>query len=71
MAYSTNAVKGGGLYRSVIVTQLDEVARRIQDDVPPKVKSRVFAATADRSYDFHVPLKFRKETARFVTALSS
>lgn len=42
-----DASKGGGLYRSAIVAQLDEVARRIQDGVPPKLKVRVFAATAD------------------------
>ncbi|MFF3489384.1 hypothetical protein ACFYXC_40040 [Streptomyces sp. NPDC002701] len=33
-----DASKGGGLYRSAIVAQLDEVARRIQDGVPPKLK---------------------------------
>ncbi|MET7716144.1 Tat pathway signal protein [Streptomyces sp. NPDC005407] len=43
----TDASKGGGLYRSAIVAQLDEVARRIQDGVPPTLKTRVFAATAD------------------------
>lgn len=42
-----DAAKGGGLYRAAIVAQLDEVARRIQDGVPPKLKVRVFAATAD------------------------
>ncbi|MFE9254121.1 Tat pathway signal protein [Streptomyces sp. NPDC006879] len=42
-----DASKGGALYRSAIVAQLDEVARRIQDGVPPKLKARVFAATAD------------------------
>ncbi|MFF3159251.1 Tat pathway signal protein [Streptomyces sp. NPDC057910] len=42
-----DASKGGGLYRSAIVAQLDEVARRIQNGVPPKLKPRVFAATAD------------------------
>jgi hypothetical protein len=42
-----DASKGGGLYRSAIVAQLDEVARRIQDGVPPKLKPRVFAAIAD------------------------
>ncbi|MFF0066507.1 hypothetical protein ACFYRC_34235 [Streptomyces sp. NPDC005279] len=43
----TDASKGGGLYRSAIVAQLDEVARRIQDGVPPTLKTRVFAVTAD------------------------
>ncbi|MEU9211784.1 hypothetical protein AB0D27_28555 [Streptomyces sp. NPDC048415] len=33
-----DASKGGGLYRSAIVAQLDEVARRIQDGVPPKLR---------------------------------
>ncbi|MCZ4604433.1 hypothetical protein O3S80_11870 [Streptomyces sp. Lzd4kr] len=42
-----DASKGGGLYRSAIVAQLNEVACRIQDGVPPKLKTRVFAATAD------------------------
>ncbi|MGW4443500.1 Tat pathway signal protein [Streptomyces sp. NPDC004682] len=42
-----DASKGGGLYRSAIVAQLAEVARRIQDGVPPALKVRVFAATAD------------------------
>jgi hypothetical protein len=42
-----DAAKGGGLYRSAIVAQLAEVARRIQDGVPPSLKTRVFAATAD------------------------
>ncbi|MEU6913020.1 Tat pathway signal protein [Streptomyces olindensis] len=42
-----DASKGGGLYRSAIVAQLSEVARRIQDGVPPSLKARVFAATAD------------------------
>ncbi|WP_225842178.1 Tat pathway signal protein [Streptomyces albus] len=42
-----DASKGGALYRSAIVAQLDEVARRIRDGVPPKLKTRVFAATAD------------------------
>jgi hypothetical protein len=42
-----DASKGGGLYRSAIVAQLAEVARRIQDGVPPSLKARVFAATAD------------------------
>ncbi|MFE9687847.1 hypothetical protein [Streptomyces sp. NPDC006285] len=41
-----DASKGCGLYRSAIVAQLDEVARRIQDGLPPKLKTRVFAATA-------------------------
>ncbi|MCU8591772.1 Tat pathway signal protein [Streptomyces sp. A13(2022)] len=42
-----DASKGGGLYRSAIVAQLAEVARRIQDGVPSSLKRRVFAATAD------------------------
>ncbi|RKN46839.1 Tat pathway signal protein [Streptomyces hoynatensis] len=42
-----DASKGGALHRSAIVAQLGEVARRIQDGVPPKLKTRVFAATAD------------------------
>ncbi|MEU3278841.1 Tat pathway signal protein [Streptomyces antibioticus] len=42
-----DASKGGGLYRSAIVAQLAEVARRIQDGVPPSLKARVFSATAD------------------------
>lgn len=42
-----DAAKGGGLYRSAIVAQLAEVARRIQDGVPAPLKARVFAATAD------------------------
>jgi hypothetical protein len=42
-----DASKGGGLYRSTIVAQLAEVARRIQDGVPASLKARVFAATAD------------------------
>ncbi|WP_202236134.1 Tat pathway signal protein [Actinacidiphila reveromycinica] len=42
-----DASKGGGLYRSAIVAQLSEVARRIQDGVPASLKIRVFAATAD------------------------
>ncbi|MGY4967461.1 Tat pathway signal protein [Streptomyces sp. 900105245] len=42
-----DASKGGGLYRSAIVAQLAEAARRIQDGVPPKLKARVFTATAD------------------------
>lgn len=42
-----DAAKGGGLYRSAIVAQLAEVARRVQDGVPPSLKARVFAATAD------------------------
>ncbi|AQW46634.1 Tat pathway signal protein [Streptomyces violaceusniger] len=42
-----DATKGGGLYRSAIVAQLAEVARRIQDGVPTSLKARVFAATAD------------------------
>ncbi|MFC8898107.1 Tat pathway signal protein [Streptomyces cinereoruber] len=42
-----DASKGGGLYRSAIVAQLAEVARRIQDGVPASLKTRVFVATAD------------------------
>ncbi|MGW2257841.1 Tat pathway signal protein [Streptomyces sp. NPDC001780] len=42
-----DASQGGALYRSAIVAQLDEVARRIQDGVPPKLKTRVFAAAAN------------------------
>ncbi|MEU2565088.1 Tat pathway signal protein [Streptomyces longispororuber] len=42
-----DASKGGGLYRSAIVAQLAEVARRVQDGVPASLKARVFAATAD------------------------
>ncbi|MGP3927851.1 Tat pathway signal protein [Streptomyces sp. 8N616] len=42
-----DASKGGGLYRSAIVAQLAEVARRIQDGIPPSLRARVFAATAD------------------------
>ncbi|WP_424858090.1 Tat pathway signal protein [Streptomyces sp. SAI-170] len=42
-----DASKGGGLYRSAIVAQLAEIARRIQDGVPASLKARVFAATAD------------------------
>ncbi|MER5972188.1 Tat pathway signal protein [Streptomyces sp. NPDC002055] len=42
-----DASKGGGLYRSAIVAQLAEVARRVQDGVPPSLKTRVFAAAAD------------------------
>ncbi|MFD5425478.1 Tat pathway signal protein [Streptomyces sp. NPDC127084] len=42
-----DASKGGGLYRSAIVAQLAEVARRVQDGVPPSLKARVFSATAD------------------------
>lgn len=44
---TADASKGGGLYRSAIVAQLGEVARRIEDGVPPSLKTRVFAATAD------------------------
>ncbi|WP_434600109.1 Tat pathway signal protein [Streptomyces sp. A5-4] len=44
---TADASKGGGLYRSAIVAQLAEVARRIQDGVSPSLKTRVFAATAD------------------------
>ncbi|WP_432247803.1 Tat pathway signal protein [Streptomyces sanyensis] len=48
-AYFTqaDASKGGGLYRSAIVAQLAEAARRIQDGVPPSLRTRVFSATAD------------------------
>ncbi|MFI6276384.1 Tat pathway signal protein [Streptomyces sp. NPDC050988] len=42
-----DASKGGGLYRSAIVAQLSEVARRIQDGVPGSLRTRVFSATAD------------------------
>ncbi|WP_046496079.1 hypothetical protein [Streptomyces odonnellii] len=42
-----DATKGGGLYRSAIVAQLAEVARRIQAGVPAGLKTRIFAATAD------------------------
>ncbi|MFE3941255.1 Tat pathway signal protein [Streptomyces sp. NPDC059118] len=42
-----DASKGGGLYRSAIVAQLAEDARRIQDGVPPSLRTRVFTATAD------------------------
>ncbi|MEU2587957.1 Tat pathway signal protein [Streptomyces avermitilis] len=42
-----DASKGGGLYRSAIVAQLAEAARRIQDGVPKSLRPRVFAATAD------------------------
>ncbi|MGW4995404.1 Tat pathway signal protein [Streptomyces mirabilis] len=44
---TADASKGGGLYRSAIVAQLAEAARRIQDGVPPSLRGRVFAATAD------------------------
>ncbi|MFD9904043.1 Tat pathway signal protein [Streptomyces sp. NPDC059063] len=44
---TADASTGGGLYRSAIVAQLGEVARRIEDGVPPSLKTRVFAATAD------------------------
>ena len=44
---TADASKGGGLYRSAIVAQLAEVARRIQDGIPKSLKTRVFAATAD------------------------
>ncbi|KPI06145.1 hypothetical protein OK006_6574 [Actinobacteria bacterium OK006] len=43
----SDASKGGGLYRSAIVAQLAEAARRIQDGVPKSLRPRVFAATAD------------------------
>ncbi|MGW6770724.1 Tat pathway signal protein [Streptomyces sp. NPDC055037] len=42
-----DAAKGSGLYRSAIVAQLAEVARRIQDGVPAGIRARVFAAAAD------------------------
>ncbi|WP_327732677.1 Tat pathway signal protein [Streptomyces nojiriensis] len=42
-----DASKGGGLYRSAIVAQLAEVARRIQDGMPRSLRTRVFTATAD------------------------
>lgn len=42
-----DASKGGGLYRSAIVAQLAEAARRIQDGIPKSLRPRVFAATAD------------------------
>ncbi|GAB2717920.1 Tat pathway signal protein [Kitasatospora kifunensis] len=38
---------GSGIYRTAIVGQLSEVARRIQDGVPANLRPRVFAATAD------------------------
>ncbi|MDQ0775461.1 tetratricopeptide (TPR) repeat protein [Streptomyces aurantiacus] len=44
-----DASKGGGLYRSAIVAQLAEVARRIQEGVPASLRPRVFTATADLS----------------------
>ncbi|MBD0743166.1 Tat pathway signal protein [Streptomyces sp. CBMA152] len=44
---TADASKGGGLYRSAIVAQLAEVARRIQDGVPKSLKTRVFSVTAD------------------------
>ncbi|WP_331739519.1 Tat pathway signal protein (plasmid) [Streptomyces sp. NBC_00015] len=43
----SDASKGGGLYRKAIVAQLAEVASRIEGGVPPSLKARVFAATAD------------------------
>jgi tetratricopeptide (TPR) repeat protein len=43
----SDASKGGGLYRKAIVAQLAEAARRIEDGIPPSLKARVFAATAD------------------------
>ncbi|WP_367133962.1 MULTISPECIES: hypothetical protein [Streptomyces] len=48
-AFFTTAdpARGGGLYRSAIVAQLAEAARHIEDGVPPSLKTRVFAATAD------------------------
>lgn len=42
-----DAAHGGGLYRPAIVAQLFEVARRIQDGIPPSLCTRVFAAAAD------------------------
>ncbi|MET9087385.1 Tat pathway signal protein [Streptomyces sp. NPDC004237] len=42
-----DASKGGALYRRAIVAQLGEIADRIKDGVPPSLKTRVFAATAD------------------------
>lgn len=42
-----DATADGGLYRTAIVAQLAEVAPRIQGGVPPSLKTRVFAATAD------------------------
>lgn len=42
-----DATKGGDLYHAAIVAQLAKAARRIQDGVPPSLKARVFAATAD------------------------
>ncbi|WP_240351047.1 DUF6087 family protein [Streptomyces olivoreticuli] len=44
---TADAARGGGLYRSAIVAQLAEAARRIENGVPPSLKTRVFAATAD------------------------
>ena len=44
---TADASKGGGLFRKAIVAQLAEVADRIKDGVPPSLKGRVFAATAD------------------------
>lgn len=44
---TADASKSGGLYRKAIVAQLAEVAGRIRDGVPPSLKARVFAATAD------------------------
>ena len=44
---TADASKGGGLYRSAIVAQLAEIARRIQDGIPPSLRTRVFTATAD------------------------
>ncbi|MEU3035901.1 Tat pathway signal protein [Streptomyces griseoaurantiacus] len=42
-----DAGQGGGLYRTAVVAQLAEVARRIQDGVPQSLRPRVFSATAD------------------------
>lgn len=42
-----DAAHGGGLYRQAIVAQLSEVARRIQDGVPPSLHTRVFAVASD------------------------
>ncbi|WP_406296517.1 hypothetical protein OG948_13465 [Embleya sp. NBC_00888] len=42
-----DAVRGGGMHRQAVVAQLAEVARRIQDGVPPSLRQRVFAVAAD------------------------
>ncbi|MFJ1595354.1 Tat pathway signal protein [Streptomyces sp. NPDC088261] len=44
---AADASKGGGLYRPAVVAQLAEVARRIEDGVPPSLRTRVFMAAAD------------------------